>query len=636
MLVTDFTEPIINDRETKADFFEKIKQEKNFVGFLYELDYEGAKIILNDNEKNALKGVPLGCFLIAIYSNELRENALEGVLLRVVDVAEIPQKQEMIKSLTETYISDTSEKKLNIDMDVYTRYYHQNSGLSARALGTFYVDQNGNLVFGTDIESFLGAHNYKVYKPQKEELGIIVNENMVSDIHTPKEEIGNLRYASSQSYDEDGSYAPAIYLRTNDIVSRRTAFFGMTRTGKSNTIKIIVSAIEKLNEQQKQQIGQIIFDINGEYTFANVQDETCIFDKFKDKNKVKRFSLSARKAQEHKDVEPIQYNFYEDETLEESFELLCDEIALNKSSDYFKAFMSVDMFDREEDDDHPDAKRREEIKRHKQRKRAIYQCILYRAKFPAKQNYKVEFTRFKLADKTLKNNDDPKYHEGVSLELACKYFENVDRSKLDTKYNNDKDWDALLKVLKATNVSGFKALMGMDKLHSKEGSGDSKKKIDSALRAGEIVLLDLSTASGAVQEKYISRLCAYIFQQSMDKFTSERTPEFIQMYFEEAHNIFPKDDKDLKNIYNRLAKEGAKLNIGISYSTQEVSSIAPSILKNTQNWFISHLNNKDEVKILEKYYDFSDFSQSIIRNSDVGLLESKLILIILLLLYKLR
>ncbi|WP_240332385.1 hypothetical protein [Helicobacter suis] len=194
----------------------------------------------------------------------------------------------------------------------------------------------------------------------------------------------------------------------------------------------------------------------------------------------------------------------------------------------------------------------------------------------------------------------------------------------------------MLKVLKATNVSGFKALMGMDKLHSKEGSGDSKKKIDSALRAGEIVLLDLSTASGAVQEKYISRLCAYIFQQSMDKFTSERTPEFIQMYFEEAHNIFPKDDKDLKNIYNRLAKEGAKLNIGISYSTQEVSSIAPSILKNTQNWFISHLNNKDEVKILEKYYDFSDFSQSIIRNSDVGLLESKLILIISLFLYKLR
>ncbi|WP_163555826.1 helicase HerA domain-containing protein [Helicobacter suis] len=283
-----------------------------------------------------------------------------------------------------------------------------------------------------------------VYKPQKEELGIIVNENMVSDRDTLKEKIGNLRYASSQSYDEDGSYAPAIYLRTNDIVSRRTAFFGMTRTGKSNTIKIIVSAIEKLNEQQKQQIGQIIFDINGEYTFANVQDKTCIFDKFKDKKRLN--ALVWRKAQEHKDVEIIQYDFYEDQTREESFGLLCEEIALYKSSDYFKAFMNVDMFDQEGDDS--------ETKRHKQRKRAIYQCILYRARFVAKKDHKVSFTRFTLADKTSENNNDPKYDKGVSLEEACKYFENIDSSKLDIKYNNDKDWDILLKVLKATNVSG--------------------------------------------------------------------------------------------------------------------------------------------------------------------------------------
>ncbi len=60
------------------------------------------------------------------------------------------------------------------------------------------------------------------------------------------------------------------------------------------------------------------------------------------KIKTRLNALAWRKVQKYKDVEPIQYNFYEDETLEESFELLCDEIALNKSSDYFKAFMSVD------------------------------------------------------------------------------------------------------------------------------------------------------------------------------------------------------------------------------------------------------------------------------------------------------
>lgn len=207
--------------------------------------------------------------------------------------------------------------------------------------------------------------------------------------------------------------------------------------------------------------------------------------------------------------------------------------------------------------------------------------------------------------------------------MACTYFERLDFKQLHSKYKDDKDFESLFKVLRAVGVSGYKALMDLKHLHSTQGSADYKQAIDSSVRAGRIVLVDLSTASTKVQDKYIDRLCTHIFKESMEQFTRGEIPARIQMYFEEAHNIFPKDDKDLKNIYNRLAKEGAKLNIGISYSTQEVSSIAPSILKNTQNWFISHLNNQDEIKVLEKYYDFKDFSQSIIRNSDVGFARIK-------------
>ena len=87
------------------------------------------------------------------------------------------------------------------------------------------------------------------------------------------------------------------------------------------------------------------------------------------------------------------------------------------------------------------------------------------------------------------------------------------------------------------------------------------------VREGKIVLVDLSSASEQIQKTYITRLCSYIFSESMNKFTDDIEPEFIQMYFEEAHNIFPKDDKDLKSIYNRLAKEEVE---GLPYKRERL------------------------------------------------------------------
>ena len=146
--------------ENQKSFFESIKQEENFVGSLYDLDYDSAKVLVNDYDKNNVKGLPHGCLLIAIYHNELRANEIEGILLRVIGTAEIPQKKEIIQSFTDMYISKKDGRD-ETKIDIYTRHFYQFSGLMCRALGTFYEDENKKLVFGTDIENFLGAHNYE-------------------------------------------------------------------------------------------------------------------------------------------------------------------------------------------------------------------------------------------------------------------------------------------------------------------------------------------------------------------------------------------------------------------------------------------------------------------------------------------
>lgn len=589
------------------DFFKSIKQEENFVGSLYDLNYNNAKVLVNDYDKNKVKGLPHGCLLMALYNNELRANELEGILLRVVGTADIPQTQEITQSLTDMCVSKKIDRE-NIAIDVHTKHFFQFSGLFCRALGTFY-ENDGQLCFGTDIESFLGAHNYKVYKPQKEQLQIIINGDIQSPMNhdakdsqtEARQQIGTLQYTSSRSYDKAGDYTADFFLKLDDLLARKSAFFGMTRTGKSNTIKIIITAIENLSSKRAEgeKVGQIIFDINGEYTFPNKQDSTCIYDVLQ--QNALRFSTSVRKTQEYDDVRAIQYDFYNDETLEDSFALLCDEIrASARNSDYINYFTNINMCN-------PFEIGCDEFE-NQRRKIALYKCVLYRARFKHDDNCELKFKDF-----------EGEYVE-LHIEQACTYFEYVNPSD----YGKDRDYEALLTMLGNRNIgyknnmSGFKFLAAFNHLHALGSDQDYKQAIDCALRKGKVVLVDLSSAPTYTQQKYIDRLCTYIFQNSIDRFTKDEHSESIQMYFEEAHNIFPKDDRDLNNIYNRLAKEGAKLNIGISYSTQEVSSIATSILKNTQNWFISHLNNQDEIRVLEKYYDFADFSHNIMKNSDVG------------------
>jgi len=101
-------------------------------------------------------------------------------------------------------------------------------------------------------------------------------------------------------------------------------------------------------------------------------------------------------------------------------------------------------------------------------------------------------------------------------------------------------------------------------------------------------------------EYFSYELTNAIFNNQLDKFTNNALGDrFVQLYFEEAHNLFPSKE-DRNDIYRQIAKEGAKYHLGMVYSTQSVTSINKDLLSQTENFFIGHLSSQDEVNALAK------------------------------------
>ena len=176
--------------------------------------------------------------------------------------------------------------------------------------------------------------------------------------------------------------------------------------------------------------------------------------------------------------------------------------------------------------------------------------------------------------------------------------------------------------------NGFKKLVNSTKDLTATEVNPVFQEIVDELRKGKIVIVDLSQGSPDVQQYLCGRICRSVLNDALERFMGNKPTNFVQVYFEDALALYPNGKKkDLKNIYNRLVNEGEKLSLGLLYVTQEASTINSSLLKSTQNWVITHLNNEDEICELRKYYDFADFADSLSKysaGSDEGFVRIKM------------
>lgn len=620
---------VISKIDIKNDLIDLV-QEGNFVGWIYSINYEKALVISNDEWKHNVRGIPHNSFLIATsfnpnHFNDVAEEDRQVILLRVTGSAKLPQDDEMIK----TKIDGFQKAKSTFDdgqeeYDVYTKSRMQFSGIDCRVLGTFFV-RNEDLVLGSDIETFYSSLKLNVYMPKGNALGKIVNyvdpirkkgakaefKSLGIEGEVQPFKIGTVRYTSTDRlHRENPSDLVPFMIQPSDFLARRTAVLGMTRTGKSNMIKQTISVVKDISDSCNLPIGQLIYDINGEYANANDQDKGSISNIYQDECVRYRMTNSPG-------FRPILNNFYEQ--LSEGHSIICDVIREGKSSTAadIVQFLNLSFDEPEEFAD----------KQRWKQKIALYKVLLYKSKFEISSGYTVKFEANKNVRNIVAPNIDPK--NGLTLQQALIWFESL-REHKDEK--DVKDWiteecKCLLNLLCQKNdsgsfITGYRLLSSATKYHTPNRTDDVAKEIYQYLADGKIVIIDLSVGNATLREKISKKIAAYIFNASMDKFTNDEKPSNIVIYIEEAHNLIGKG-MDLTDTWPRLAKEGAKYKIALVYATQEVSSVHPNILANTENWFVTHLNSDKEIGELAKFYDFADFKQSLLRSQDVGFARVK-------------
>lgn len=625
------------------------------VGGIYTMAYDHCLVLTNDLWKQRAGGIPQHCFLLAtamVPGKAPEIDDEEVLLLRVVGPAPLPAESELLQVREEAMRKIVTSDGLAATattpaiLDVLTRNEIQFSGVRAKVIGTFYEDEVGGgplLTFGSDVDTYYSSSRYKVYKPHGESLAMIASypeatADELAEQHdgvTPRRiEIGTVRYSSTERRRRRNAGTPkdtAVPVRVNvqDFIALKTAIFGMTRLGKSNTMKTIATAICQYGAETGQSIGQLLFDPAGEYANVNVQDRTALAAIGSEYVTIFRYGADVSDD----NVRSLTTNFFAETTISVTWSIISDFLSATQDAGYVKSFLAADVIGPEKKDDDYSAYNRAG------RRRSALFATLVKAGFKAPDKFEMTVATNKKALEAINAKLDagkrPTPFESdrsgnvrLSVSELLAFWNAVDsaRSELTKEDWIDSELDAILTVFRGSTGRGYRILEQLRIYHSPEQTEDYAREVLNELILGKIVIVDLSLGSEAVLQSCSERIVNYIVRDASQRFTEGKPPRNIQIYIEEAHRLFGREhmkESPAADPYVRLAKEAAKFRIGLIYATQEVSSVDPIILSNTSNWIVTHLNNRNEVKELSKYYDFEDFAELTLNAEDVGFARLK-------------
>lgn len=592
-----------------------------FAGYVIDIGFNTARIITSDPYKKAIGGMPRGSFLIMV-PEDLEGIAPHFSLLRVSGVAPTP----LTNSVQQTYFE--LHKKSMPELDRWTISELQWGSIDCDLLGMFYPnpDDTKKIEFSGDINAVVSAHRYRVFAPDERILNIIINGMVKTELN---QSIGALRltecrlpFNNAKSILEDVS----VQISLKDFLGARTAMFGKTRLGKSNVVKIIANAtIEALSSQSEYKCGQLIFDINGEYANTNHQNISLR------EMHSEHCQVYALIQKDETPSKPLRLNFYTDPS--EGMRVLGSLLqAEGNLSGYVKSFANLELPTFELCNNMGFG---EKIRAY--RKIQLFWSILNQSAFQANEGElkaliphvangpngfdpgftdEIRLKVYSFIDAESGTSDGvparPKTLSQMKREYAsvAKYVLNSKDPLLSTSGQKNELFDGddvvMLTFLNPNTGRGTQWITDYKKYHSPDAQNLIKQIIDD-LNESKTVILDLGSADDKVRKYFSNMISTAVFQEQERKFTSNSlNSHFVNLFFEEAHNLFPRTVKDNTDVYSRFAKEGAKFHIGMIYSTQSPSTISQELLAQTENFFVGHLSSQDEARSLGKvnvYYD---------------------------------
>ena len=655
---------LVDDVQRNLNF----RDESSQVGAIYTMSYQSAIVAIYDYDREQAGGLPKGGFLVAAES----EGDNGFILLRVLEEARLPNAVANDQTRQQAIEKTGNEEPWANALDTWMANQVSLHGVACRILGTFIDLGDGAVRFAEDTDNFFAVNSLMVWKPGTRTLHRIVNyrhrrnEAEAAD----RKQVGTTRFSAAEG--ESAIRVPFL-LDPTDLLRRRTVYLGMSRSGKSNAMKITAAAIYRLRESESDfRIGQLIFDPNGEYAQDNPQDGPGLHRiheavGLQRAGEVETYGLFSPPTDPERTI--MKINFFGD-----PFPVQWDDTAVANALDQMLAgrgIVTAHMADetsrytsafRDADLSIPDnVTHNHGAQIRYKRSVLVYQTALAAAGFfvpdwqPTIQGlFSQEFIAALDPARNPNSSNGDRYNEAhailsnahgqISWDALQTVFEALnlflsDRQSAYRTFNanyiakpngSGESWaeprlTSLLMIFQTLN--GPRSFQGVRDQHDPSSPLDYAENVVNDLNAGKLVIVDQSTGDPAMNRRAAERIMWRVFQSQQDKFRNaaaagnDGSPlPGILVYLEEAHNLLPRAGAAdvLRSVWARAAKEGSKMNIGMVLATQAPSSIMSEILSETDNWILAYLNSQNERKVISGYMDFEDFLEQIGKVSEPG------------------